>query len=176
MVVTRPKYRRTLGAMGAIALLVLAADLALKRLVTDALGPHASRHSWWLIDGVLGFEYMRNSGAAFGILRGNAELLAAVSLIVGIGFVWLLLHELDAGFRTAASGGLIVGGWIGNLVERFGDGYVTDYIAIGPWPRFNVADASITIAIVIFLVAVVFEGEVVTTGGEQSEGRRDGQA
>jgi signal peptidase II len=172
--------RRTLAAIGAIALVVLVADLAVKRAVTSALGPEADRHAWWLVEDVVGLEYVQNSGAAFGIMRGNPELLAAVSLLVGAGFVWLLLQELDGSPWTMLSGGLLVGGGVGNLVERFGDGYVTDYIAVGPWPRFNIADSAITVAIAIFAIALMTvdtkaDRETVRHG-ETSEGQRDGQA
>lgn len=179
---TAPDTRssRTLVAMGLIALIVLIADLTVKRVVTSALGPDGERHAWWLVEDIVGLEYVRNSGAAFGIMRGNPELLAVVSLLVGAGFVWLLLRELGGGVWAALSGGLIIGGGVGNLVERFADGYVTDYIAVGPWPRFNIADSAITVAIAIFAVALM----TVDTSkdgaphryGDTSEGQRDGQA
>ncbi len=179
MIATDSKTPRTLVAMGMIALIVLVADLVMKRLVTTALGPDADRHAWWLVDDIVGFEYVQNTGAAFGIMRGNPELLAAVSLLVGVGFVWLLLHELGGGTWAVLSGGLIIGGGIGNLVERFGDGYVTDYIAVGPWPRFNIADSAITVAIAIFAVALLrvdtSSDEIPARKGDMSEGQRDGQ-
>ena len=160
----------TLWAIGAIALVVLAADLVVKRAVTSAIGPDADRHAWWLIDDVVGFEYVQNTGAAFGIMRGNAELLAAASLLAGAGFIWLLLHELGAGVWTKLSGGLIIGGGAGNLVERFIDGYVTDYVAVGPWPRFNIADSAITVAVAIFAIALLRQGSDVDKDSElQSE-------
>jgi signal peptidase II len=173
--------------MGLIALVVIIADLAVKRAVTSALGPGADRRASWLVDDTLGLEYVQNTGAAFGIMRGNPELLAAVSVFVGIGFVWLLLQELGGGPWPALSGGLIVGGGIGNLVERFGDGFVTDYIAVGPWPRFNLADSAITVAIAVFAVALLRDGRPEPDSGEtvrqapggfesNSEGQRDGQA
>jgi signal peptidase II len=165
--------------MGAIALVVLVADLVVKRAVTSALGPGADRHAWWLVGDIVGLEYVQNSGAAFGIMRGNPELLAAVSLLVGTGFVWLLLHELDGGIWPVLSGGLIIGGGLGNLVERFSDGYVTDYIAVGTWPRFNIADSAITVAIAIFAVALMTAGtgeDGAARYGETSEEQRDGQA
>lgn len=176
---TDSRTTRTLMAMATIALVVVAADLVVKRAVTSALGPEADRHAWWLIDDLVGFEYVQNTGAAFGIMRGNPELLAAVSVVVGAGFVWLLLQELGGGVWPALSGGLLIGGGIGNFVERFGDGYVTDYIAVGPWPRFNIADSAITLAIAIFAIALLVDGgERVPTReyGDASEGQRDGQA
>lgn len=152
---TSSETTRTLWAIGAIALVVLAGDLVVKHAVTTAFGPEAERHAWWLIGDVVGLEYVQNTGAAFGIMRGNAELLAAASLLAGAGFVWLLLHELGNGIWTKLSGGLIIGGGAGNLVERFADGYVTDYIAVGPWPRFNIADSAITVAVAIFAIALL---------------------
>ncbi len=154
---TGSETTRTLWAIGATALVVLAGDLVVKRAVTSALGPEADQHAWWLIEDLVGLEYLRNTGAAFGLMRGNAELLAAASLLAGAGFLWLLLHELGNSVWTKLSGGLIIGGGAGNLVERFADGYVTDYVALGPWPRFNVADSAITVAIAIFAIALLRE-------------------
>jgi signal peptidase II len=174
-------------AMGLVAIVVVLLDLIIKNIATAALGPDAERHAWWLFGDVIGFEYVQNTGAAFGMLRGNASLLAALSLVAAVGLVWLIVQELGPGIRAALSGGLLIGGWFGNLVERIGDGYVTDFVAIGPWPRFNVADSAITIAIVIFASALVFgngpvsvegdDGRPIPDGyGRKGEGQRDRQS
>lgn len=142
--------------VAAVAITVVALDLAAKRIATATLGPDAERHAWWLIGDDIGFEYVRNTGAAFGLLEGNPELLAALSILITLGICWLILIEVSGVVWSSLAAGLLLGGAIGNQFGRLFDGYVTDYVAVGPWPRFNVADASITIAMGIFVVALVF--------------------
>lgn len=138
---------------------VVVVDLLVKRLVTAALGPDADRHAWWLAGEWLGFEYVRNTGAAFGLFRGNPELLAALALIFTAGIVWLVLTEVRSPAWATLASGLLAGGSIGNFAERVTIGYVTDFIAVGPWPRFNVADSAITVGIAVFVAAILFERE-----------------
>ena len=104
------------------------------------------------------------------VMRGNAELLATASLWPGrirvVAAARVGKQRLDEAQR-----GLIIGGGAGNLVERFGDGYVTDYIAVGPWPRFNIADSAITLAIAVFAVALLRQDT-----GADSDAALEGEA
>lgn len=165
-----PTNRTTVGWLAVVAAVVVALDLAVKWLVTSALGPDADRGAWWLIEDAVGLEYVRNSGAAFGIFRGNAELLAAVSIVVATGLAWLIVTELQGGWLASLAGGLLVGGAAGNLVERITDGFVTDYLAVGGFPRFNVADAAITVAVGLFLLGVLRDWLRETTGYHEDNG------
>ena len=92
---TAPDTRssRTLVAMGLIALIVLIADLTVKRVVTSALGPDGERHAWWLVEDIVGLEYVRNSGAAFGIA------FTAFALAESVG---------GSGFLAAFAAGLVI--------------------------------------------------------------------
>lgn len=148
-----------LTRVGVLAAAVIAVDRFVGRAMTEALGPGADRHSWWLIGDDVGLEYVRNTGAAFGVLKGNPELLGAVSIAVCIGFVWLILNEMSRATWAVLAAGLLVGGAASNLLGRFVDGYVTDYVALGPWPRFNVADSAITVGVGIFVISLLFDAE-----------------
>lgn len=153
----RPLQGRKLAWIVVLAATIIALDLVVKRLVTDALGPEADSHEWWLAGNVVGLEYTRNSGAAFGIFQGNAELLAALSIVISLGLTWLMLVEISRPLWSVLAAGLLLGGSIANQISRLGDGYVTDYFAVGPWPRFNVADSAITTGVAIFFVALLFQ-------------------
>lgn len=146
-----------LAPVASLVIVLVASDLALKWLMTEWLGFAATAHAWWLVEGQVGFEYARNSGAAFGVFEGNADLLAALSVVVACAFCYLIFAEVRSRVIRIASAGLILGGAIGNLIERVRHGYVTDFIAIGPWPRFNLADSAISIAVVVFVISVLFE-------------------
>ena len=153
----RPLRGRKLAWIVVLAATIIALDLVVKRLVTDALGPEADSHEWWLAGNVVGLEYTRNSGAAFGIFQDNAELLATLSIVISLGLTWLMLVEISKPLWSVLAAGLLLGGSIANQISRIGDGYVTDYFAVGPWPRFNVADSAITIGMAIFFVALLFQ-------------------
>ncbi len=158
----RATIRTIMGTM-ALATAVVVVDALTKRQVTATLGPAEDRHSWWVFGEHVGLEYVRNSGAAFGLLRGNAELLGAASLAIAVGFAGLILWELGPGKWTTLAGGLVAGGAIGNLIERIANGYVTDFFAVGPWPRFNVADIAITVGVSIFIFALVTRRDTAST-------------
>ncbi len=99
----------------------------------------------------MALEYTQNRGAAFGLFTGLAPVLALASIAV---LVVLILHysrQLQPSLWQTIGVGLIAGGAIGNLVDRVRLGYVVDFVSIGPWPNFNVADAAISIGVVIFI-------------------------
>ncbi len=166
-----------LARVAAVMATVVVLDLLTKRAVTVWIGPNADRHSWWLIGDTIGFEYLRNTGAAFGLFPGNPEVLAALALLVTAGIVWLVLLEVQSPFWAILSCGMLSGGALGNIVERLASGYVTDFVAVGPWPRFNVADSAITVGMVIFALAVALPHRFSASDrATAEEGARDSRA
>ena len=159
----RPSWGRKLAWVVVLAATMIALDLVVNWLVTNALGPGAETHEWWLAGNVVGMEYTRNSGAAFGIFQGNAELLAALSIVISLGLTWLMMVEVSGPLWSIMAAGLLLGGSIANQISRLGDGYVTDYFAVGLWPRFNVADSAITVGVAIFFVALLFQPDASST-------------
>lgn len=94
-------------------------------------------------------SYVTNSGAGFGILQNQTFILSVISIIV---VVWLTLSvEKVSSKLLHVSYALIVGGAIGNLIDRVIRKAVTDFITIWPIPSFNVADSAITIGAVLLL-------------------------
>ena len=93
--------------------------------------------------GFFRFTHAENTGSAFGILQGHNTPLIFVSF-VGI-FVLAMIYQSQPRPTNLLrlSLGLQIGGALGNLVDRFRLGAVTDFIDVGPWPIFNLADASI---------------------------------
>lgn len=147
----------SLALITLLALVVAGADLLSKGAVERWIGPDGDHQEWWLVDGQIGFAFGRNSGAAFGLFRGNPEMLAVISVFVAVAFCLLIASEVKRAFARIVSAGLLLGGALGNLFERVRYGYVTDFIALGPWPRFNVADSAISIGVAIFIIAIVFQ-------------------
>lgn len=137
-----------------IALLVLLSDQATKWLVEHKM------HLYESIPVIDGFFYLtshRNRGAAFGILQDKIWLFVSITLIV-IGFViyylWQLKEEKNPGMSTAFA--LILGGAVGNLIDRLRLGEVVDFLHFQfgayQFPIFNIADSSIVIGVLLLLV------------------------
>lgn len=120
-----------------------------------------------LIDGYLEFRYAENCGAAFGFMRDMPSIVRkGVFYVAAIGAVVLLLWMFVSGRGGplfAVSVPLIVAGAVGNLVDRVRFGYVVDFVRAhihNEWayPTFNVADAWITIGVVLILVEGFLDG------------------
>ena len=127
------------------AALVLLLDQLTKYLVIQLLSPGFSFPS----QGFFRFTHVHNSGSAFGILQGLNTPLIFVSFIGVIILVLIYRSQPHPSNLLRFSLALLLGGAFGNLVDRMRLGYVTDFIDIGPWPVFNLADASIITGLVI---------------------------
>lgn len=134
---------------GILCLLVVAFDQAVKAIVESALVPGEQ------VDllGPVGLTLAHNSGVAFGLASGGDAALIAFALLAlaVVGFI-LARDPARPGLWVAA--GLVAGGAIGNLIDRVRTGVVTDYVEIGSWPPFNIADVAITVGVLAF--ALVF--------------------
>ncbi|MEG0026014.1 MAG: signal peptidase II [Bacilli bacterium] len=115
-----------------------------------------------VINDFFSITYVQNEGAAFSILSGNRFLLIFIAL-VAIGFVYFyLLRNQKLTRLKCVSYGLLLGGIVGNLIDRICYGYVIDYLDFRifsySFPIFNIADIAIVIA--MFVIAInIFEGE-----------------
>lgn len=133
----------------ALAAMVVILDQVVKALVSRVVGPPPLAESRWLAGEWLGLDYVRNRGFAFGISLGEGTLTLAISLVAFV-LAGVSFWRIGARDRVAGIGlGLMAGGALGNLVDRVRFGYVVDFVAVGPWPRFNVADSAITIGMIL---------------------------
>jgi signal peptidase II len=148
--------RRRLVLAGGVGLSVLAADQASKAWASRSL-PYDRLVR--IVPGWFGFGLIRNSGAAFGALSGRDQLLTVVTACLIVVFAWLLLRGSVSGWMAAASLGAVLGGGLGNLVDRVRLGSVVDFIELRPWPAdFNLADVAIRVGAVLLLVSVFLQG------------------
>lgn len=118
-----------------------------------------------VIPNVLHLIYVENTGAAFGMLKGSAVIMGALSSVIFIGGIYLIVsktldrklsaNKLDIGLSYAAVI-LILGGGLGNFIDRIFRQYVIDYIApvFINFPVFNFADCLITVGLVLFIIWV----------------------
>lgn len=135
-----------------VVAIVFAADQVTKAVV---------RHSLLLgeavpYDGTFRIVHTFNTGSAFGLFP-DQKLFLIIASLVGIGVLLMMYRNRpSAGVAVRLSIGLLLGGALGNLVDRVRMGHVTDFIELGFWPVFNVADASIVVGIAIAVVFLLF--------------------
>ncbi|HCV28461.1 MAG TPA: signal peptidase II [Dehalococcoidia bacterium] len=122
-----------------VLLAALVADQITKQWVLNSLGIGAS----WPNNGFFRFTFVRNDGTAFGLFQDNGTLLTFVSIGAVALIVYFYREAAMASWFTRVALGLQLGGALGNLVDRFRHGYVVDFIDVGPWPIFNIADSAI---------------------------------
>ena len=150
--VTAPKLRSAAFLRaGALAAAVVGVDQLTKHTVATGI---AAGHQEHLIPGVR-LVHVRNTGVAFGFFSSGGTLvlvitLAALALLMG----YFARHPGRRGLWVPT--GLLVGGALGNLIDRLAHGAVTDFIKLPHWPAFNIADMAITFGVLALLY--VLEG------------------
>jgi len=137
----------------AIMLVVVALDQWTKALIRDRLALIGVSE---VIKGFLEFSYSENTGAAFGTFQGRNVIFIAIG-ILAIFFISYIYFNMRESIWNKISFGLILGGALGNLIDRIAFGFVTDFIRIRVtqsiwWPNFNIADAGITVGAIMFIV------------------------
>jgi signal peptidase II len=142
---------RTTVAAGAVAAGVAALDQLTKALVRDNLAFGERRD---LIAGV-DLVHVRNSGVAFGFFEGGGAVLVVGTALALLALV--IFFATHTGRRLVwLPTGLLLGGAVGNLIDRARDGSVTDFVKFPHFPAFNVADMAITFGVLALIY--VLEG------------------
>ncbi len=124
---------------------VFAADQVSKTLVIRSL----ARFESWPTDGFLRFTHAWNTGTAFGLFPQYGGLLTIVSLAAVVVLALFYRAAKNPSVLVRIAFGMQLGGAFGNLFDRVRIGHVTDFIDVGPWPVFNLADSSIVVGIAL---------------------------
>tara|TARA_B100000085_G_scaffold134963_1_gene122866 strand:+ start:260 stop:739 length:480 start_codon:yes stop_codon:yes gene_type:complete len=144
---------RVLGRSGVIliAVLVVLIDQLSKAWITDLLRDGRSLRA---VPGLLDLRLVHNTGAAFSLLRGATPVLALLSLVVVIAVLIWLWRQQRLPIWQGLAVGLLLGGSLGNGLDRWRLGYVVDFLALVPidFPIFNPADVAINLAVICFAV------------------------
>jgi signal peptidase II len=120
---------------------------------------------------------IRNSGAVFGVMRGSGTYFTVFSVVAAGALAVAIMLSRKSSTLVKVSLGLVLGGALGNLIDRFRFGAVVDFIDIGfsrsvRWPSFNVADAAITVGVVLLIAnALKMTGHETRNEGDNVEGR-----
>jgi len=110
-----------------------------------------------VLPGLFNLVYVRNPGAAWGMLGGQQGILILLSVAVLVMLIFFHRRFLNPTLDHRIALGLMVGGILGNLIDRIKFGWVTDFldfhIGTHHWPSFNVADSAICIAVGLYLLS-----------------------
>jgi signal peptidase II len=137
---------RTLLRGGAVLVVVVALDQLTKALVRGGIdiGEEDS-----VLPGV-SLVHVRNSGVAFGAFSGGGLIVVALVAAALAALLFYFFTHMDKRLVWLPTG-MLLGGSIGNIVDRVRDGAVTDFVKLPAWPAFNVADVSITFGVLVLL-------------------------
>ena len=144
-----------------IFIFILALDLLTKNFIIKLIPNEGDAIK--VIPGFINFVYVKNTGAAWGILAGRPIFLIIISIIIlGLYLAFYIIrnkkHKCETSLVFSISVGLIAGGCLGNLVDRIVFGYVRDFINFEfiSFPVFNFADISLTFGIILMIIYFFF--------------------
>jgi signal peptidase II len=149
-----------------IAGVIVALDQVTKALVDDFMTLHESRT---IVEGLVRLTYVQNRGAAFGILSDAGlpyqSLMFSVVSLLALLAIALYAWRMPVQSRLPQTAlAMVMGGAVGNLLDRARLGYVIDYVDMywGPhhWPAFNVADSAITVGVALLVIDILRNPEM----------------
>jgi len=150
------------GVVGT-ALVVLLLDQVTKFAVTQTLGQPGEIHSIDIVGSWVRLSYTTNTGAAFGIFPTGTLFFTAVAIIAVPILLVARSYIADRSWWVTVVFGMLVGGALGNLIDRLRMGHVVDFIDVGigdlRWPAFNIADSSFVIGVIILALFLGLSGE-----------------
>jgi len=163
----------------AVALATLLLDQLTKAAVVGSLGIGQRSP---VCGTLVKLTHIRNSGAVFGMMRGAGTYFTLFSLVAAVVLVVVLFFARRSSMLVRISLGMVLGGAVGNLIDRLRFGAVVDFIDVGlsestRWPCFNVADSAITIGVVLLIICSFAKpqeragGPAGGTGAEEAPGR-----
>lgn len=141
------------GLAALVVAIVLAVDQVAKALVRSSIAEGEHRD----VAGPLSFVNVHNSGVAFGFLGGGGALVLVVTFAALALLLVYFARHADRPLLWLPTG-LVLGGALGNLLDRIHQGYVTDFVHVPHWPAFNVADMCITGGVVALVLVLERSG------------------
>lgn len=167
---------RRLRLLLSVAAIVLALDIVTKVLAVKLLPPGQPVP---IIGDTVTWTLVRNSGAAFSMATGYTWMLTLIATGVVVGIFWMGRRLVSPWWAVGL--GLILGGAMGNLVDRFFRspgplrGHVVDFLSVGWWPVFNVADPSVVGGAILLVVLSIFGFDFDSVGRRKADGDSAGE-
>ncbi|HAL48934.1 MAG: signal peptidase II [SAR202 cluster bacterium] len=123
----------------------------------------------WPAEGVFRISHGTNSGAVWGLFPGRTGILTIASIVAIAFIIYYYRTQAVRNQPTRFTVGLLLGGAIGNLIDRLRMGEVVDFIDVGWWPAFNLADSSIVVGMTLLIATLLLTGEPKSRIDQRSE-------
>ncbi len=134
--------------------LIIAIDQFTKAYVRSHLGEGEMWAPWpWLLP-YARILYISNTGVAFGMFKGLGDVFKILAIIVSIAIIYYFPRVSARDWTLRIAMCLQFAGAVGNLIDRLVEGHVTDFISVGNFAVFNVADSSITVGVFVLLLGI----------------------
>lgn len=148
------KIIRDYAVLLPVAAVIITLDQWTKSIVRQQLEFGDVWAPWDWITPYARFVHWRNTGVAFGLFQNQNMLFAVLSFIISL-VILVFFNKLteDIGLLKLALS-MQLGGSVGNLIDRLTIGHVTDFVSVGNFPVFNIADASITIGVALMILGI----------------------
>lgn len=136
--------------------LVLIIDQASKYMVKSTMNLYESIP---LIPNVFHLTYIENPGAAFGLLANQRVFFIVITTLILLGVIYFYYKLKSGNLLLRIALGMVVGGALGNLIDRLRMGVVTDFFDFRIWPVFNIADSAVVVGMIYIAYQLLFYGE-----------------
>lgn len=138
-----------------IIILIIAVDQVTKYLATTYLRPIGSID---IVKNIFSLTYVENRGAAFGILQNQRWFFIILTIAICLGMIYFLITQSNTSLFLRISLAMILGGAIGNLIDRIRLGYVVDmlHFTLIDFPVFNVADCFVVVGTILLAYYILF--------------------
>jgi signal peptidase II len=134
---------------GLVAAIVVGLDQLTKHTLATGIAPGETKKFLPAINLV----HVRNTGVAFGVLSGGGVVVLVFTVVALLALVAFLAARPERPWLWLPTG-MLVGGALGNLIDRIASGSVIDFIKLPAWPAFNVADMSITFGVIALVLVL----------------------
>ncbi|MFH1752729.1 MAG: signal peptidase II [Candidatus Omnitrophota bacterium] len=146
------RRRISLSVVLATSLLVLFCDQCTKHIVLSRLSLGSTIP---VLKDIFHITLVYNRGAAFGMLKDQPLLFIIIGSAAAVAMLFFMPRVLEKGLLTKLSFALVLGGVLGNLIDRMISGHVIDFIDLRVWPVFNIADSAITVGIALIVIKLL---------------------
>ena len=144
--------------LAALIVAILVLDQLSKWWVVRHIAPGEYVYPIPAIAPFFGITFVQNTGAAFGLFQNANTLLAVLAVIIVAVIVRTMRALPPDRLLTRVALSLLIAGAIGNLIDRLRLGYAIDFVAVGSFARFNVADSAVSIGVALLLLTWLLEG------------------
>lgn len=138
------------------AVLILLIDQGSKYIVKTTMTLYESIP---VIPNIFHLTYIENPGAAFGLLANQRVFFVIITVIILTTIIYFYYKLKGENLILRVALGMVVGGAIGNLIDRLRIGAVTDFLDFRIWPVFNIADSAIVVGMIYLAYQIIFHGE-----------------